>query len=246
MRLRHKLSDISAERNLASLSLNNTHLIQLKFTWNSLEICKFVYSIQSNIMFSLLFSPPAGSMHAVGPFIRPYPGPMRTSSTRRLTSITTQIRRLCASRTFRPRTRGSTNVALISINHRPAIGALMWQFWVSKGKGKEAYLLFKRTLVISPNLSISPSTVPPTQLTILDHHGAAVRDQTAGPYLEGDSINLTCLSSGGVPPPRVSWWREHALVDDSFQVLPDGSVRNVLQLKNIQRKDLLTVSRESA
>lgn len=84
--------------------------------------------------------------------------------------------------------------------------------------------------------------MPPTQLTILDHHGAAVRDQTAGPYLEGDSINLTCLSSGGIPPPRVSWWREHALVDDSFQVLPDGSVRNVLQLKNIQRKDLLTVS----
>lgn len=113
---------------------------------------------------------------------------------------------------------------------------------MSKGKGKEAYLLFKQTLVNSA----SPSTVPPTQLTILDHHGAAVRDQTSGPYLEGDSINLTCLSSGGVPPPRVSWWREHALVDDSFQVLPDGSVRNVLQLKNIQRKDLLTVSRESA
>ncbi|XP_046809402.1 uncharacterized protein LOC111683162 [Lucilia cuprina] len=83
--------------------------------------------------------------------------------------------------------------------------------------------------------------VPPTQLTILDHQGAAVRDQTAGPYLEGDSINLTCLSSGGIPPPRVSWWREHALVDDSFQVLPDGTVRNVLHLKNISRKDLLTV-----
>jgi len=88
------------------------------------------------------------------------------------------------------------------------------------------------------------TTVPPTQLTILDNHGAAVRDQTAGPYLEGDSINLTCLSSGGIPPPRVSWWREHALVDDSYQVLPDGSVRNALQLKNIQRKDLLTVSGE--
>ncbi|KAI8037622.1 hypothetical protein M5D96_009786 [Drosophila gunungcola] len=83
--------------------------------------------------------------------------------------------------------------------------------------------------------------VPPTQLTILDHHGAELRDQSAGPYLEGDSIDLTCLSSGGVPPPRVSWWREHALIDDSFQVLPDGSVRNVLRLKNIQRKDLLTM-----
>ncbi|XP_067633168.1 uncharacterized protein side-V [Eurosta solidaginis] len=83
--------------------------------------------------------------------------------------------------------------------------------------------------------------VPPTQLTILDNHGAAIREQMAGPYLEGDNINLTCLSSGGVPPPRVSWWREHALVDDSYDVLPDGTVRNILQLKNIARKDLLTV-----
>ncbi|XP_073845345.1 sidestep V [Musca autumnalis] len=83
--------------------------------------------------------------------------------------------------------------------------------------------------------------VPPTHLTILDHHGAAIRDQKAGPYLEGDSLNITCLSSGGVPPPRVSWWREHALVDDSYDVLPDGTVRNTLQLKNISRKDLLTV-----
>lgn len=197
-------------------------------------------------MFSFLFSslPPA-SMHAAVLCIRQYPGPMRTSSTRRLTFITTQIRRLCASRTFRPRTRESTNVALISINHRLAIGALMWQFWVSRGRQrKKAYLLFKKKTLVIPPLPLS--AVPPTQLTILDHHGAAVRDQTAGPYLEGDSINLTCLSSGGVPPPRVSWWREHALVDDSFQVLPDGSVRNVLQLKNIQRKDLLTVSLESA
>ncbi|XP_059225084.1 uncharacterized protein LOC106085562 [Stomoxys calcitrans] len=83
--------------------------------------------------------------------------------------------------------------------------------------------------------------VPPTHLTILDDQGAAIRDQTAGPYLEGESVNITCLSSGGVPPPRVSWWREHALVDDSFQILPDGTVRNILQLKNISRKDLLTV-----
>uniref|UniRef100_A0A1A9UND2 Ig-like domain-containing protein n=1 Tax=Glossina austeni TaxID=7395 RepID=A0A1A9UND2_GLOAU len=83
--------------------------------------------------------------------------------------------------------------------------------------------------------------VPPKNLAILDHQGAEVRDQKAGPYLEGDSINLTCLSSGGIPPPRVSWWREHALVDDSFQVLPDGTVRNVLHLKNISRKDLLTI-----
>lgn len=84
--------------------------------------------------------------------------------------------------------------------------------------------------------------MPPTQLIILDDNGAALTNQKAGPYLEGDSVNLTCLSSGGIPPPRVSWWREHALVDDSCDILPDGTVRNTLHLKHISRKDLLTVS----
>lgn len=49
------------------------------------------------------------------------------------------------------------------------------------------------------------------------------------------------MTSGGIPPPRVSWWREHALIDDSFTVLPDGSVKNVLHLTKIDRKDLNTV-----
>lgn len=83
--------------------------------------------------------------------------------------------------------------------------------------------------------------VPPTKLTILDNDGAAVLDHTVGPYREGSSVNITCMTSGGIPPPRVSWWREHALIDDSFTVLPDGSVKNVLHLTKIDRKDLNTV-----
>lgn len=84
-------------------------------------------------------------------------------------------------------------------------------------------------------------TVPPTQLVILDHLGATQVDGAIGPYREGTSVNISCLSSGGVPPPRVSWWREHALLDDSFQVQPDGSVRNVLHVPKMSRRDLLTV-----
>lgn len=76
------------------------------------------------------------------------------------------------------------------------------------------------------------------------------------------NINVTCISSGGnfnrkiliillnlyyklyysgIPPPRVSWWKEHALLDDSYQVLPDGSVKNILHIQRIQRNDLNTV-----
>ncbi|XP_055706645.1 uncharacterized protein LOC129803854 isoform X2 [Phlebotomus papatasi] len=83
--------------------------------------------------------------------------------------------------------------------------------------------------------------VPPTHLTVLDDQGAAVADHTIGPYREQATINITCLSSGGVPPPRVSWWKEHALLDDSFQVLPDGSVKNILHLSKLNRHDLHTI-----
>lgn len=101
-------------------------------------------------------------------------------------------------------------------------------------------------------------------------------ENTIGPYREGVSINVTCMSSGGIPvsithmqmkfqiilhfqvfyntefsvssipplqPPRVSWWKEHALLDDSFEILPDGSVKNVLHIQKLQRKDLNNVSR---
>lgn len=63
-----------------------------------------------------------------------------------------------------------------------------------------------------------------------------------GPYREGVTVNVTCISSGGIPTPRLSWWREHALLDDSFQTLPDGSVKNILHLPKLSRKDLLAVS----
>lgn len=84
--------------------------------------------------------------------------------------------------------------------------------------------------------------MPPTQLTILDNDGGVMIDNRIGPYGEGVNINITCMSSGGVPPPRVSWWKEHALLDDGFQVLADGTVKNILHLSKLTRKDLDAVS----
>ncbi|XP_035899846.1 nephrin-like [Anopheles stephensi] len=83
--------------------------------------------------------------------------------------------------------------------------------------------------------------VPPTKLTILDELGAAVLNNVVGPYRENADINLTCISSGGQPAPKVTWWREHALLDDSYLVLPDGTVKNVLYLEKLSRHDLHSV-----
>lgn len=107
-----------------------------------------------------------------------------------------------------------------------------------------------------------PHIVPPSHLIILDSQqgpeavaaaaAAAAASATVsanswettvvGPYQEGNSFNITCLASGGIPAPRVSWWRSHALLDDSFEVLPDGTVKNVLFVSKLSRRDLFTVS----
>ncbi|XP_055549461.1 nephrin isoform X1 [Wyeomyia smithii] len=83
--------------------------------------------------------------------------------------------------------------------------------------------------------------VPPSKVTVLDEQGAAVQNNLVGPYRENADINLTCVSSGGIPTPKVTWWREHALLDDSFLVLPDGTVKNVLYLEKLTRSDLHSV-----
>lgn len=41
--------------------------------------------------------------------------------------------------------------------------------------------------------------MPPTELIILDNQGATMTENTIGPYREGVSINVTCMSSGGIP-----------------------------------------------
>lgn len=50
------------------------------------------------------------------------------------------------------------------------------------------------------------------------------------------------VNNKGEPAPRVTWFKEHALIDDSFTELNNGSVINVLHLPRITRVDLETVS----
>lgn len=40
-------------------------------------------------------------------------------------------------------------------------------------------------------------SVPPSKIIILDNLGAEIIDNILGPYSEGASINVTCMSTGG-------------------------------------------------
>ncbi|XP_013178678.1 PREDICTED: protein turtle homolog A-like [Papilio xuthus] len=57
--------------------------------------------------------------------------------------------------------------------------------------------------------------IPPDRLLIINQDGKEVDGGVLGPYDEDTTINLTCIAVGGRPTARVSWWKSHALLDNS-------------------------------
>ena len=63
-----------------------------------------------------------------------------------------------------------------------------------------------------------------------------------GPFNIGDSLALRCETFGGKPKPRVTWWKDHALLDDSYHLAADqDKIINELIIKNLKREDLHTI-----
>ncbi|XP_053680784.1 neural cell adhesion molecule 2 [Anopheles nili] len=83
--------------------------------------------------------------------------------------------------------------------------------------------------------------VPPEKLLIVDEKGSHIRHYILGPYNEGTTINITCISTGGRPLPQVQWWYENKVFNNTSVVLSDKRVRNTLVLHRLERKHLKSV-----
>ncbi|XP_035894602.1 uncharacterized protein LOC118504344 isoform X3 [Anopheles stephensi] len=83
--------------------------------------------------------------------------------------------------------------------------------------------------------------VPPEKLLIVDEKGSHIRHYILGPYNEGATINITCISTGGRPLPKVQWWYENKIINNTSVVLSDKRVKNTLVLHRLERKHLKSV-----
>ena len=62
-----------------------------------------------------------------------------------------------------------------------------------------------------------------------------------GPYQIGESVMIKCLVLGGQPSPAVTWWRDHQIVDDSFDQTSSFQVTNLLTIPALRRTDLHSI-----
>ncbi|XP_063921437.1 contactin-1 [Zophobas morio] len=79
--------------------------------------------------------------------------------------------------------------------------------------------------------------VPPEKIHIYDDKRV---DKTIllGPYNEGSDVNLLCEVKGGRPRPKVTWYLENTVIDDSYEIRSDGIAVNHLTFPSVGRQHL--------
>ncbi|KAL1513805.1 hypothetical protein ABEB36_003164 [Hypothenemus hampei] len=143
--------------------------------------------------------------------------------------------------------------ATFRLKDRPAILLLSG---VREDDGAVYYCRVDFKTTPTRNIKVNLSVIIPTEkLKIIegqsDNH---IKDYKLGPFNEGSSVNITCEATGGRPLPKVTWWLENALLDESMEYVhselgdPEEpnprritKVRNVLNVEKVDRKTLHSV-----
>lgn len=81
--------------------------------------------------------------------------------------------------------------------------------------------------------------VPPPPPTIISDLTGQTLPGITDPVREGSTLTLICESVGGDPLPRLTWWRNQAILDDVVEVVDARGlrVRNRLRLNGLRRQD---------
>lgn len=80
--------------------------------------------------------------------------------------------------------------------------------------------------------------VPPSKPMILD---GTTRDisRLEEPYNEGNDVNLICEVRGGRPPPKLTWYLENTVIDESYRYNAEtGLTVNLLSYPKVGRQHL--------
>ncbi|GLV36530.1 sidestep IV [Carabus blaptoides fortunei] len=88
------------------------------------------------------------------------------------------------------------------------------------------------------NLKINFTVIVPPERPVIYDGKRRDRSNLLEPYNEGADVNLICEVVGGRPRPRVTWFLENSVIDDSYEVRPDGVVVNHLSFPNVGRQHL--------
>ena len=91
------------------------------------------------------------------------------------------------------------------------------------------------------NFAVNLIIIVPPERPVIKDSNEEVLPSLVGPFNEGDSLTLTCETQGGKPRPSLTWWRESVLLDDSEESNSRDVVRNRLEIKSLQRHDLMAV-----
>uniref|UniRef100_A0A1B6C6V9 Uncharacterized protein n=1 Tax=Clastoptera arizonana TaxID=38151 RepID=A0A1B6C6V9_9HEMI len=88
------------------------------------------------------------------------------------------------------------------------------------------------------NAKINLTVIEPPEKPIIFDGKRRDRTQLLEPYNEGSDVTLICEVTGGRPRPKVTWFLENAMIDDSYEHRSENLTVNHLTFSNVARHHL--------